>query len=266
MSKQATPASRFIFRLVLLCAAVGFGLKAFLLSPLYVSMASDALYSGAWWMEILYQLTDGGLIDLAVFAVCYPATVYLVRRDGLKNSLRVPVTFSVLTLVKFVANFVVNALTDRALPDMEEFLSADLPMIAEMFFLEWLQYVLIVLVALFVRWRYDARVRRADEIKALPRNRRTPYKLPSPDFPFVKIYDRRNALQRGALLSSLVVTLGRVGMHFIYQLALFATYGESDGWTIMLIDLVGDLVVGVIFYLVAILLMMRLWRAEQKNA
>lgn len=265
MSKTATPASRSAFRLVLWCAALGFGIKAFLLSPLYVRLATDALYSNAWWIEILYQLTDGGLIDLAVFAVCYPTTVYIVRREGFKCNLRLYITFSLLTFFKFAANFVVNAITDRAFPDMEEFLMADLPMIILMFALELLQYALIVLIAVFVRWLYDARTHKAAHIASLPRNRRVNYPAPPTDFPFVKIYARRNALQRGALLSALVITLGRVGMHFVYQIALFTTFGESDGWTVMLIDLVSDIFVGVIFYFVSLLLMMHFYIVEQKK-
>lgn len=265
MSKTASPTTRRLLRLTLLCAALGFGIKAFLLSPLYVRLASDVLYNSAWWMEILYQLTDGGLIDLAVFAICYPATLYAVRREGLGRTLSIPITFSVLTLAKFVANFLVNAITDKALPDMEEFLTADLPMIIWMFLLEWVQYLLVVLIGVFVRWRYDVRIRKAAYIGSLPRNQRVDYPTPPADLPFVSLYARRNALQRGALLTSLVVTLGRVGMHLVYQIALFTNFGASDGWTVMLIDLVSDIFVGVIFYLVALLLMMRTYAAEQKK-
>lgn len=266
MSKNASPAIRRLFRLTLLCAALGFGIKSFLLSPLYVSLASNVLYSNAWWMEILYQLTSGGLIDLAVFAICYPATLYAVRREGFSRSLSIPIVFSALTLAKFVANFFVTAVADQALPDIEEFLTADLPMILVMFLLEWIQYILVVLIAIFVRWRYDVRARRvAENARLLPEHRKS-CKAPSPDFPFRKIYDRYNGLQRGALLSAIMVVLGRVVMHLIYQITLFVNFGSSDGWVVMLIDLISDLVVGVIFYLVAVLLMMRFYRAEQKDA
>ena len=73
-------------------------------------------------------------------------------------------------------------------------------------------------------------------------------------------------MQRGALLSAIMVVLGRVVMHLVYQITLFVNFGSSDGWVVMLIDLASDLVVGVIFYLVAVLLMMRFYRAEQKDA
>ncbi len=243
MSGSASPTVRRLFRLTLLCAALGFGLKAVVLAPLYVRLASDIAYSSAWWVDILYHLTDGGLMDLAVFAVCYPATLYAVRREGFKKAIGIPILFSVLTFLKFGVNFLTNAITDGALPDMGEFLSFDLPMILTMFFLEWLQYALVVLISLLV-------------------GRHTP---PSSDFPFVRMYARKNVLQRGALLISLTVTLGRVVMHFIYQLALFANFGSSDGWIVMLIDLAGDISVGIICYFVSLLLMMRFYQTEQKK-
>ncbi len=251
-----TASHRRIFRLVLLVAALGFGLKAFLLSPLYVRFATDVAFQDTWWVNILYFLTDGGLIDLAVFAVCYPATLYAVRNAGLKSSLSIPVAFSVCTLVKFLANFFMDALSEGALPDIEDFLTLDLPMILVMVALELLQYILVILIALFVRWRYDARIRVAEGMKLLPRNQRVDYPLPPADFPFTGLYTRRNALQRGGLLTAISVTLWRVVMHLIYQIAQFTQFGSSEGWVVMLIDLVGDIVIGAVFYFVGLLLMM----------
>ena len=265
MSKTASPSTRRLFRLTLLCAALGFGIKAFLLSPLYVSLASNVLYSNAWWMEILYQLTSGGLIDLAVFAVCYSATIYVVRREGFSRTMSIPIMFSVLTLAKFVANFFVTAIADKALPDMEEFLTADLPMIIGMFLLEWGQYILVVLIAIFVRWRCDVWERRAAaNARLLPEHRKS-CKTPAPDFPFRRVCDGRNGLQRGALLTALVVIIGRVVMHLVYQIALFVNFGSSDGWVVMLIDLVSDIFVGAILYFVSLLLMMHFYTTEQKK-
>ncbi len=251
-----------LFRLILLCAGLGFAIKAFLLAPLYVRFAADVAFRDSWWVNILYFLTDGGLIDLAVFAVCYPATLYAVRTEGLKKALRLPILFSLLTLLKFLINFVMTSITDGALPDMEEFLTVDLPMIFGMFAVELAQYLFVILIALFVRWCYDARIRTAEAMKLLPRSQQVDYPLPPPDFPFVGLYARRNALQRGALLTALLVFIGRFIMHLVYQITLFVQFGSSDGWVIMLTDLLVDLCVGVIFYFVSLLLMMQFHRKE----
>ncbi len=262
MSKSNSTIRR-LFWLLFLCTTAGLLLKACLLSPLYLRFDADVVYRGQWWVEILYHLTDGGLIDLTVFAICYPTTLYAIRREGLKAAWPLPVAFSLLTLLKFIANFFVNAITDGALPNIEEFVEADLPMILQMLGMELFQYILVVLIAVLVRWLYNRRVAIAEGMKLLPRKHRTDYPLPPEDFPFVKLYARRNALQRGALLIALVVTAERLVMHFIYQIALFLYTGASDGWVVMLIDAGGDVMVGLIFYFVSLLLMMHFYRKEK---
>ncbi len=265
MSETTSPTVRRLFRLTLLCAALGFGIKSLVLAPLYWRLVTDVLYSDAWWLEILYQLTDGGLVDLAVFAVCYPATLYAVRYEGFKRARSLPIAFSVITLAKFFANVVVDAIMNGALPNTDDFVSADLPMILEMIGLELFQYAVVICIALFVRWRYRARIDLVESMKYVPRNKRKEYALPPEDFPFVKIYARRNALQRGALLTSLVMVLGRIMMHIVYQMALYTNYGETEGWKVLAIDFVGDVSIGVIFYLVSLLLMMKFHQAKQKK-
>ncbi len=259
---QHTHSLRRVFRLILLVAAVGFGLKAFLLSPIYVRFASDVAFKDAFWVDILYFLTDGGFLDLAVFAVCYPATLYVIRFGGLKETIRVPIAYASLTFGKFIANYVVDSLVEGALPRIEEVLSFDLPFILGMYALEMLQYILVILIALLVRRLYENRVRVAAGMALLPRTQRVDYPRPPEDFPFTQIYTRRNALQRGALLSSAVVTLGRIIMHLVYQITLFVGFGSSEGWVVMLIDLVGDLIIGAVFYFVALLIMMNLRQKE----
>ncbi len=262
MSKS-TSTHRRLFWLLFFAVTGGLILKACILSPLYIYFVSDVVYQDRWWVEVLYHLTDGGLIDLAVFAVCYPITLYAIRREGLKAAKSLPITFTVVTFLKFVANFLMNALTDGALPDMEEFLTTDLPMILAMFGMEIAQYLLVVLVAVLVRWLYNRRVDIAEGMKLLPRNRREDYPLPPDDFPFVKLYARRNALQRGALWTAVIVTLGRVINHFVYQVTLYTYFGSSEGWVVMLVDLVGDIMIGVCFYFISLLLMMHFHRKEK---
>ncbi len=263
MSKNTPVIVRRLFYLTLICVTAGFGIKAFILNPLYVNLASNIAFQDKWWVNVLYFLTDGGLIDLAVFAICYPATMYAIRRNGFKASIRLPITFATATLLKFVFNFVMNALTDNgALPDMQEFVSIDLPMILQMFAMELFQYILVILIALLVRWMYNRRAEISEGMRYVPRKYRVDYPMPPEDFPFVKLYARRNALQRGALLTALVITLGRVIMHFIYQWTLYSYTGTSEGWVVMAIDLCSDIMIGVIFYFISLLLMMRFYRKE----
>ena len=94
-AKNNTPTVRRMLKTVFLTAALGFGIKALLLHPLFIQLASNVAYQNTWYTNILYYLIDGGLIDLAVFAVCYPATAYAVWKDGLKASRPVVTAFPV---------------------------------------------------------------------------------------------------------------------------------------------------------------------------
>ncbi len=260
MSMKATPMIRRLFLWMLLVTAVGFGLKAFLLGPLYIRLDSDVLYQNTWWVDILYYFTDGGLLDLAVFAIVYPITIYAVFYAGLRGSIRLPITFAVLTLLKFAVNFFMTSITDGALPTPEKFVANDLPVILGMVALELVQYVFVVVIAVFVQWRYEARIRVAEGMKLLPVSKRVDYPLPPPPFPFVNLLTWRNPLQRGAFLTALMVLLFRLTMHLVYQITLYNFQGFSDGWLVMLVDLFADLFISVALYLVSLLIMMRLHR------
>ncbi len=262
MSKKTTPIVRRLFWLTVLTAAVGFGVQIFLTKPLYDHLSSNVLYQDAWWMEILYFLTPATrLIDLVVAAICFPATLYAIRRaDRIKSVVSIPIVFSAITLVKYMANFVVVSLMAGALPDGEDLLTLYLPMILLEFGYEIIVYLLVVGVAFLVRWLYHARIETAEGIKLLPRNQRCDYPLPPPDFPFVQMYARRNALQRGALLTALLVMARQVLDSIAWVTADNVDYGI--GMTV--VEFIDDIFVGLIFYFVALLLMMRFYRTETR--
>ncbi len=256
--EQITPNYRLtvrrMCRLTVLVAAICYALNSFVLSPVYIQFASDIVYADAWWVYILYYLTEEGLMDLAVFAVCYPAAIYAVWCAGLKRAVRVPLAFALLTLARFVVNFFMTAITDSALPDIDEFLSFDLPYIGSLYLLEMLQYALVIALTLAVKHRY-LRKREYLEAEALLDGREVPTEAPL--FPFTRLISVKNPLQCSALLMGLLVAVLRVIMHQIYQYTLFTQNGSTDGLTVMVLDLVSDIFVGVILYFAAMLLINR---------
>ena len=138
--EQITPQSsatvRRMCRLTVLVASIGFAIGSFILSPLYITFASDVVYADAWWLFILYYLTEEGLLDLAVFAICYPAAIYAVWQVGLNRAIRVPVAFALLTLGRFLVNFFMTTVMDSARPTLDDFLTFDLPYIGALYLLE----------------------------------------------------------------------------------------------------------------------------------
>lgn len=257
---------RRLFRLVLLTAGIGFALQVFLLTPLYVRFASDVSYQNAWWVYVLYYLTSEGLLDLAVFAVCYAATVYAVWCVGLKRAIRIPVWYAVLTVAKFFFNFAMTSITDSALPDPEEFFSMDLPILLGMLAPELLQYIIVVAVIFLIKRRHESRARIAEGMKLLPRSQQVDYSAPTPAFPFVGLVSFKNPLQLAGFLSALTIFVARFSMHMIYQITLFTKFGYSDGWAQMLIDLISDLAISVVVYFVCLLLFNRFHEWETEKA
>lgn len=262
--EQITPNSsalvRRACRLTVLVASIGFALGSFLLSPLYIMFASDVVYADAWWVYVLYYLTEEGLLDLAVFAVCYPAAVYAVWKVGLKRAIRVPVAFALLTLGRFVVNFFMTSITDSALPSMDNFLSFDLPYIGTLYLLEMLQYALVIAIALLAKRRFF-RKQEYLEACAVLEGKEAPSVAPM--LPFNRLLALKNPLQRSVLFMALTVFLLRFAGHQIYQLTLLVETGRTDGALIFALDLISDIFVGVIFYFVGMLLINRFHEKDE---
>ena len=254
---------RRMFRLTVWVAALCYAVGSFLLSPLYIRFASDIAFSDAWWVYILYYLTEEGLLDMAAFAVCYTATLYAVWCAGLKKAIRVPLAFALITFGKFVVNFFMTSITDSALPSMDAFLSFDLPYIAALFLLEMLQYAVIIGIALWVKHLYS-RKREYLEACAMLAG-----KEPAPDavlLPLTRLLSWKNPIQRSALFMGVVIFVLRFATHQIYQITLYIQTGASDGWLIMVLDLISDIFIGVIFYFAAMLLINRFARKDSESA
>ncbi len=251
---------RRMCRLTVLVSAICFAITSFVLAPVYIKFASNIMFSEAWWVYLLYYLTEEGVVDLAVFAVCYPATIYAVWQAGLKGAIRVPVSFACITLVKFMVNFFMTSIVDGALPNAADFFGFDLPYIGALYLLEMLQYALVILLTLVVKRRYQRNLERAEAEALLPTS---PNASPISDlFAFSRLLSTKNPIQLSAFLMGVVIFVFRFSMHQIYQFTLYITGGYTDGPVIMALDLISDVFVSVIFYFVALLLLARFHRKD----
>ena len=251
---------RRMCRLTVLVSAICFAITSFVLSPIYIKYASDIIYAEAWWVYLLYYLTEEGLVDLVVFAVCYPATIYAIWRAGLRQAIRVPVSFALITLGRFMVNFFMTSIVDGALPGAGDFFSFDLPYILGLYLLEMLQYGAVILLTVLIKRRYDQK-REAESL--LPETEVTA--TPASSFIFTRLLSMKNPIQCSAFLMALVVFVLRVLQHQIYQYTLYITSGYTEGIVIMALDLVSDIFVSVIMYFVALLLMSRFYRQDMEG-
>ena len=255
---------RRMTRLTVLMSAVCFAISSLVLSPIYIRFASDVVYADTWWVYLLYYFTEEGLVDLAVFAVCYPAAIYAVWQAGLKRAIRVPVAFSLITLVKFILNFFMTSIVDGALPDISAFLSVDLPLIGAMYLLEILQYVLVILCTLAVKRRYMQKQMAIAENAQHRHSEAT--RFHDELFPFTKLLSAKNPIQLSALWMTVMVLGARILMHQIYQYTLYIHTGSTDGLLVMALDLISDVFVAALLYFAALLLLSRFHRRDTESA
>lgn len=254
-----TPTVRRMLKTVFLTAALGFGIQSLILHPVFIQLASNVAYQNTWYTNILYYLIDGGLIDLTVFAVCYPATAYAIWKEGMKASRPVALTFCLITACRFMLNYIMSCLTDTGFPGMDEFLR-DLPPILLMLILELLQYAIVLFIAVLASTRYESRVAAAELRRGL-----TDENMPAPVFPFSKLVNFRNPLQFTAFWTSVILFLSRELGYHIYELTLYINFGSTDGWADMLLNLLADLALGVLVYFAAILLLPRFHSKESNS-
>ena len=235
--------------ITLLVAGLGFAIKALILHPIYIQLATNVSHMNKIYTTILYYLIDGGLLDMAVIAVCYPAAAYAVWQKGLKGSKRVILAFTLLTAGKFVANYVMDILTYSGLPRMNEFLT-DLPLVLLMLVLELIPYALTVTAVALAKSRYD----RKAELAAY-RSELTDTAAPAPVLPFTKLLSLHNPLQLAAFVGALAIFLSREISYHVYQITLLNNFGSTDGWADMLVTLLADAALGILLYFAAILLL-----------
>ena len=252
-------ARSYPLRLTLLVAGLGFAVKALILHPLYILLATNVTHMYAFYTTVLYYLIDGGLLDLAVIAVCYPASAYEVWKKGVKGSKKVILAFTLLTTGKFVANYVMDILTYSGLPRLNEFLT-DIPMILAMLILELIPYALVLTAAALATARWNRKAELAAYTSEL-----TDTATPAAVFPFVRLVSFKNPLQLASFVGAAAILLSREISYHVYQLTLLTNFGSTDGWADMLITLLADTALSVLLYFAAILLLPRFHSREAET-
>ena len=253
--------------LTLLVAGLSYLVYSLLIYPAYMQLSSDVAYRDTLLADILYLLTEDGLVSLCVFGVCYPATVYAIWRAGFGKAYGVPVAFASATLLKYVVNFFMTALSDKALPSWETFWAEDFPLIAGTYLAELVQYALVVVAVVIIRHVYLQKT----AVPTVP----TADGGEAPDalaglMPFRKLMDFRNPAQLSAFVTACVVLLLRWLAHTSYQItlwyALLLGAGTPDVWFLVLLYFVTDVLVAALIYLVSLLLLSAFDRRDRKKA
>ena len=245
--RQAPKAIARAIRDICVLAGVLYGLYALVLAPIYTQLSADVVYQDHIITIILAYLLPA--LDICVYVGVYAAVIYAIWRGGVGKAWRAPVAFVLLTLGKYLLNFFMTCLTDGGFPSFSSFVEDDLVIMGEAFLLEMLQFGLVVLIASVIRHK------RVTKHQLAMLSERHPVDERVLAFPMKGMLSAKNPVQWATFWTAIVLLVGRVYMHLVYQLALLVYNGETDGLAVILFDLGSDLLIAGGAYFVMILLL-----------
>lgn len=260
-SRELTRLSvRRCVRFLLICEMIYIVLYALVLNPLYTYFVSDILYQDAWWLSVIGTIID--ISEYIPFILCYPACLYALWKGGWRYGYPATAWLVGLTIFKFLLNYAVGIYFSLGAWPSWSVLADDAALILPSLLLELVQ--LAVVLGLWSLWLWLYRVRQINAA-AEAALRQKPYTEPAV-LPLTQLFDRKNPLQRSLFDAALAVTaMSLLLRRLVYQLTLYAAYGKTDGWLQITVDVVGDLIVGVVMYLVGILLLDRFAKRDAQT-
>jgi hypothetical protein len=215
---------------VILTTLVLFGLSCFLLSPLYVSLSSNVLYSGGFVTGLINFINN--TFYIAVYAVCFSAFIYSVDKLGTKHSFALVVTYCVAVLLRYIANVIVQTFLDGVFPSFRELSPAIWGCLFD---------ILIALAVILIAHLC---------FKNIGKN-----KAKNACLPFEKLYESSNPLQKASLLTGILLASIKVLTRVIYDIGYGAPTSILDLLR-MIVYYISDVLICVIIYLASLLLIM----------
>lgn len=212
---------------VILTTLVLFGLSCFVLSPLYVSLSSNIVYRDSLLSDFLNLVNN--VFYIAVYTVCFSAFIYSVYKCGTRRSASLTVVYCIAVILRYIANIVIQTITDGVFPTWADLYPAVLGCIFD------------ILIAFAVLWIAHLCLKKD--------------KVQDSYLPFEKLYQHSNPLQRASLFTGILLSSIKVLTRVIYDLGYGAPMGMLDLLR-MIVYYLSDLLICVIIYLASLLLFM----------
>ena len=249
--------TKIMFVLTLVC----FTLYSCVIVPLYSQLASNVMYKDGILTMILYLLYNA--IDLVVMFTVFPITLYSIYLRGGKASARLFAVYPILIVYKYILNTIASYIADGAVPAFDKFVKTDLLLIGGLVLFEVLQYAFVCLFGCLI----ITRARRIFEIKqkAASANGRV-HSLREGIIPIKKFFDFKNPIQFSAFITAVVFFAFRAYMNVIYQLVLLVFNNINDGWFVLITDLLIDVALASVCYLVSLMLLQKMDLSQLKIA
>lgn len=230
-----------LFKIILFIAFPAYIIHSCVTSPLYTVFDSDVALKS--YSLIFYILND--LIDLFVFFLSYATIIYGIYRLSIKE---IKSTFCLAVLAplfKYALKLAVSPIVDGIL-DFDQLLMG-LYSFGISGALEIIQFLAVI----FVSKSYIDRYKKMEAIV----NKAAKTVAPSdstPDFsvlPFKKILSLKNPLQRGAIVSAVIVSAARLVRLLINDISKGIYAVDLGGYMILIGGYLLEIVIGIIGYM-----------------
>ncbi|MBE6600786.1 MAG: hypothetical protein E7640_06300 [Ruminococcaceae bacterium] len=242
-------------RLTVLVSALALNtLFALVLSPLYSRAFSDKAFGFDYLPDILDALML--ITHLASFFIAYAVTAYSVFRFSLKKTVPTILIFSFLTVYKYGLNLIAGWFIYDAVPTAGSAINLSLLSFAANVLLELLQYgIVIFIIVRIIRKAMPAFMLRKKQLEKLGDKE---FSLRECVFPFEKIYEKKNPLQKAALGTAIAVAALRVAQRLVYDVFVGGVPTALDDIIWVAVYYIGSLLILALGYLFMLLVLMKL--------
>ena len=226
-----TKATRKRLRLcVILTTLVLFGLSCFLLSPLYVSLSSNIVYSDSLITDLINLVNN--IFYIAVYAVCFSAFIYSVYKCTARRTVSLVIVYCVAVLLRYIANVVVQTFTDGVFPMFEDLYPTLLAYLFDLI----TAFAVLLIAHLCIKEIHISKTSKAC-------------------LPFDKLYTSTNPLQKASLLTGVLLASIKVLTRVIYDIGYGAPTSILDLLR-MIVYYLSDVLICAVIYFVSLLLIM----------
>lgn len=221
-------------RLKIILSVFAFGLaslNSFVLLPLNISISNNIIYQLSAFPLILSFLSS--LTELLVFWISLSVLVYAVSVIGFNKSRALLIIYGASIVYKHIVNFIMDSITKAAfIPSL----------LGSVLFNVVIEFAIASFAVFFT-------------YKITKANSELAIKERVALFPFLKLFDLNNPVQKSAFVASLAITVPRIVSRIIYDIVIgFPASLKDVLWMIAYYLL--DTVTGLVGYLIMIFLIM----------
>lgn len=225
-----------------------------LLQPLYIMSITNIVYAATWLPTILVVLID--VFEIAFYVLCYPLILYAFFRFSSKKGVTTALTFFGVTVFRYLLNLIITWIQNGAVA------SDDLTSVIVYLIFEAIQLLILCWIAVATFRSFFKRV--ADLGHAQARLGKPIPEVREYVFPYTSLLSLANPIQSVAMKTGILLSATKVFTRILYDLQAGAPRSLTDLlW--MVTYYASDLLIGVVFYALSLLLISYIDTKEQKT-